>query len=103
MNNTLLRKHRTLADYPEQGIACIHEGAGFIWGRVNHDNYLYKLVNITEFTYFIYRQITPSFLRLTATSGLEGSHIAEKMSYSFTTSEKLLISDMDLIVFLINC
>lgn len=94
LSNNLLKRHGTLAACPEQGTARIHKGA-----RVNHNNYLYKLVNITVFTYFTYPQSTPSFLRLIATFGLEGSHIAEEISYSFTTSEKLLISGMDLI----NC
>lgn len=88
LNNILLKKHRTLADYSQQGTACIHEGAGFRWDRVNHDNYLYKLVNITVFTiivftYFINPQITPSFLRLIATFCLEGSHRAKLLFHHF--------------------
>lgn len=95
--------HIALADYPEQGTAFIHEGGQFSWDKVNHDNHLYKLVNITVFAYFINPQITPSFLRLTGTFGLEGSHTAEEISYFFTTSEKLFVSGLDLIAFLINC
>lgn len=67
---------------------CTHEGTGFRWDRVNHDNYLYKLLNITVFTiivftYFINPQITPSLLRHIATSGLEGSHIAKLLFHHF--------------------